>query len=112
MARGVNEPAVLVEGLPKRFGAVEALRGVDLRVEPGAVFGLLGPNGAGKTTAVRILTKLLHTERGRDGPPRPAPPPREHPPRVQDPADGRPPTPPAGRGGPPTLPGRARALRA
>src|SRR3989304_10483067 len=65
MARGVNEPAVLVEGLLKRFGAVEARPGVDLRVEPGAVFGLLGPNGAGKTTAVRILTTLLHPDGGR-----------------------------------------------
>ena len=43
--------AIEAEGLRKRYGTVEALRGVDLTVETGTVFGLLGPNGAGKTTA-------------------------------------------------------------
>jgi ABC-2 type transport system ATP-binding protein len=56
--------AVETEGLRKRYGEVEALRGVDLRVEPGSVFGLLGPNGAGKTTVVRILTTLLRPDEG------------------------------------------------
>jgi ABC-2 type transport system ATP-binding protein len=58
------DPAVETTGLHKRYGDVQALRGVDLRVEPGSVFGLLGPNGAGKTTAVRILTTLLAPDEG------------------------------------------------
>jgi ABC-2 type transport system ATP-binding protein len=56
--------AVETTRLHKRYGDVEALRGVDLHVEAGSVFGLLGPNGAGKTTAVRILTTLLDPDEG------------------------------------------------
>ncbi|MGW7241962.1 ATP-binding cassette domain-containing protein [Streptomyces sp. NPDC054804] len=56
--------AVLSEGLEKRFGAVHALRGLDLAVRRGSVCGLLGPNGAGKTTAVRLLTTLLRPDAG------------------------------------------------
>ncbi|MEU3412213.1 MULTISPECIES: ATP-binding cassette domain-containing protein [unclassified Streptomyces] len=56
--------AVLSEGLEKRFGAVRALRGLDLAVAEGTVCGLLGPNGAGKTTAVRLLTTLLRPDGG------------------------------------------------
>jgi ABC-2 type transport system ATP-binding protein len=55
---------VETSGLKKSYGDVEALRGIDLRVERGSVFGLLGPNGAGKTTAVRILTTLLPPDSG------------------------------------------------
>jgi ABC-2 type transport system ATP-binding protein len=58
------DPAVETSGLHKSYGDVQALRGVDLRVETGSVFGLLGPNGAGKTTAVRILTTLLAPDEG------------------------------------------------
>ncbi|MFF8865475.1 ATP-binding cassette domain-containing protein [Streptomyces sp. NPDC015139] len=56
--------AVLSQGLEKRFGAVHALRGLDLAVAEGTVCGLLGPNGAGKTTAVRLLTTLLRPDAG------------------------------------------------
>jgi ABC-2 type transport system ATP-binding protein len=56
---------IRTEGLKKSFGAVEALKGVDLEVGRATVFGLLGPNGAGKTTAVRILTTLLAPDDGR-----------------------------------------------
>ncbi|HMC52301.1 MAG TPA: ATP-binding cassette domain-containing protein [Acidimicrobiales bacterium] len=56
---------IVAQGLRKRFGAVQALAGVDLEVPRGTVLGLLGPNGAGKTTAVKILTTLLPPDEGR-----------------------------------------------
>lgn len=49
-------PAVHVDGLLKRYGEVEAVRGISFSVPPGEVFGLLGHNGAGKTTTIRMLT--------------------------------------------------------
>ena len=65
MGQPSSGPAILVEGLVKSFGEVQALRGIDLAVPRGTVLGVLGPNGAGKTTAVRILTTLLRPDRGR-----------------------------------------------
>jgi ABC-2 type transport system ATP-binding protein len=65
MTGSMSDPTIVVEGLVKRFGKVEALRGVDLQVPPSTVLGLLGPNGAGKTTTVRILTTLLSPDAGR-----------------------------------------------
>ena len=50
-----TSPAIEVRGLRKSYGAVEAVRGIDLQVSKGEVFALLGPNGAGKTTTVEIL---------------------------------------------------------
>jgi ABC-2 type transport system ATP-binding protein len=55
----------LVKTYSSRSGDVEAVRGVDLRVEAGEVFGFLGPNGAGKSTTVRMLTTLLTITSGR-----------------------------------------------
>src|SRR6266496_1255007 len=57
-------PAVEIVNLARRFGAVQALAGVDLAVEPGEFFGLLGPNGAGKTTLISILAGLAHADAG------------------------------------------------
>src|ERR1700737_1374022 len=62
-----DQPAVLVDGVKKRFGSVKALDGVSFGVARGSVLGLLGPNGAGKTTMVRILTTLMVPDEGRAG---------------------------------------------
>ena len=58
------EGAIEIEGLTKRFGAVTALDGLDLRVGVGEVHGFLGPNGAGKSTTIRILLGLLRSDGG------------------------------------------------
>ncbi|MFF8617374.1 ATP-binding cassette domain-containing protein [Streptomyces sp. NPDC015350] len=59
------DPAIVVEGLRKRYGDKQALDGLDLTVGAGTVQGVLGPNGAGKTTAVRIMSTLLRPDGGR-----------------------------------------------
>jgi len=56
--------AIDAQGLTKRFGATQALAGIDLSARRGTVLGVLGPNGAGKTTAVRILATLLRPDAG------------------------------------------------
>jgi ABC-2 type transport system ATP-binding protein len=56
--------ALAVRGLAKRYGAVEALAGVDLDVGDGELVGLLGPNGAGKSTLVKIACGLVRPSRG------------------------------------------------
>ena len=59
------EPAVLTEGLTKRFGAFTAVDHVDLRVEAGELYGFLGPNGAGKSTTLRMLCGILEPTDGK-----------------------------------------------
>lgn len=58
-------PAVLVEGLQKRYGDVEAVKDVSFAIESGEIFGLLGPNGAGKTTTIRCLCTLSTPDAGK-----------------------------------------------
>ncbi len=59
-----DSPAIFVQALHKSYGNVEAVRGIDLQIGTGEVFGLLGPNGAGKTTTIEILEGLRPRTRG------------------------------------------------
>ncbi len=67
MLAGVTEsrPAIELDGVSKRFGAIEAVAGLDLVVPAGVCFGLLGPNGAGKSTTMRMLTAQTLADKGR-----------------------------------------------
>jgi ABC-2 type transport system ATP-binding protein len=60
-----NLAVASLEGVNMNYGTVQALRGVDFRVQAGEVVALLGPNGAGKTTAVKLLLGLLQPNAGR-----------------------------------------------
>jgi daunorubicin resistance ABC transporter ATP-binding subunit len=60
----VTAPAIVADGLVKRFGELEAVKDVSFEVPEARVLGLLGPNGAGKTTVVRMLTTLLKPDGG------------------------------------------------
>lgn len=55
---------VWVQGLSKRYGDVEAVRGVSFSVQPGEIFGILGPNGAGKTTTLEMIEGLRRPDEG------------------------------------------------
>ena len=57
-------PVIEADGLTKRFGQADALRGVSLRASTGTVTAILGPNGAGKSTLIRILSTLLRPDAG------------------------------------------------
>jgi ABC-2 type transport system ATP-binding protein len=56
--------AILTQALIKNYGSVQALRGVDLEVKQGEIFGFLGPNGAGKTTTIRCMLDLIRPNGG------------------------------------------------
>jgi ABC-2 type transport system ATP-binding protein len=58
------EPVVQVTDLVKRYGELEAVRGINFEVEPGETFGFLGPNGAGKSTTIKILCTLANPTSG------------------------------------------------
>jgi ABC-2 type transport system ATP-binding protein len=60
-----QESALITKGLTKSYGKVRALRGVDLQVQQGEIFGFLGPNGAGKTTTIRCLLDLIRPDSGK-----------------------------------------------
>ncbi len=62
--RNPEAPALEVRGLRKHYSSVEAVRGIDLKVRRGEIFGFLGPNGAGKTTTIRTLVGLLRPTAG------------------------------------------------
>jgi ABC-2 type transport system ATP-binding protein len=59
-----SEPAIRVRGLRKTYGAIEAVRGIDLDVHPGEIFGLIGPDGAGKTSTFQILGGVMQATAG------------------------------------------------
>lgn len=60
----MNQSAIKISDVHKHFGALHALKGVDLTIEPGEFFALLGPNGAGKSTLINILAGLIAPDSG------------------------------------------------
>jgi ABC-2 type transport system ATP-binding protein len=58
------EWVIHTDGLSKSYGAVEALKSLDLRVLRNTILGFLGPNGAGKTTAIKLLLGLIRPTSG------------------------------------------------
>jgi len=64
MSSGATVLPLRVQGLVKDYGSVHAVRGIDLEVQPGEVFGFVGPNGAGKSTTIRCILDLLRPTSG------------------------------------------------
>lgn len=59
-----QEPAIVIEGLAKTYGRIQAVRDISMSVERGEIFGFLGPNGAGKTTTIRCLLDVIRPTAG------------------------------------------------
>ena len=57
--------AIAIKGLTKRYGTVEAVRGIGFEVHEGEIFGLIGPDGAGKTTTFQILAGVMESSGGK-----------------------------------------------
>jgi ABC-2 type transport system ATP-binding protein len=67
MSRNVvsaSAPLIETSSLSKKFGSIQALSELNMRILPGEIFGLLGPNGAGKTTTIKIITGLIEPSSG------------------------------------------------
>ena len=59
-----NPPVIETQGLTKFYGRTRGINGVDIKVDPGTIFGFLGPNGAGKTTTIRLLLDFIRPSAG------------------------------------------------
>ena len=57
-------PAITLQAVAKKFGAIDALKGISAEIHPGRLTGLVGPDGAGKTTLMRLMAGLLQPSAG------------------------------------------------
>ena len=62
--RGSSEAAICLRNLWKRYGSIEAVRGINLEVRDGEIFGLIGPDGAGKTSIFQIIAGVMEATTG------------------------------------------------
>ena len=60
----MNEPAIILENVFKKYGEFAAVKNLNLTIQPGEIFGFVGPNGAGKTTTIRMITGLAYPTQG------------------------------------------------
>lgn len=64
MEQQTTQPAIRLENLSRKFGELQAVRSLNLSIEPGEIFGLVGPDGAGKTTVLRLICGLMDPTEG------------------------------------------------